>query len=458
MAFLPPEQQNQYAPQGQTTGAGTNSAPPQTGGSAGAGSGASKAGGEPSSQGTSTQFGSSSSKLGDYLTANAPQIGAQAQTVANGLNTQYGQVSGDINNAANQFGQQVSQGYAAPNQDLVNQAVSNPTQFAATPSNVSGFQGQLNDTYSGPTSYESTTPYGNIQGEVNSAVQNAGLLNTQAGLQNYLGQTSGGNQTQASNTLDALLLSGNPDAQKTVQTAANQFNQLTPQFQNSVTNADQSVQAAQQDAQNAAAYAQQQAGNTTNQFNTQLQNELSGAQNAATTYNQQQQAAYNQLTPIQQWLNAYQGNSNVNIGNNPLTQYLNQTPVNAPTLAGVATSPQYQEAAALQQLLGTGYQSPLDQTAASQAGTYNTPTSNSYDLNNIIQQIAGGATTAQYNATQPQMTGLPGWEQSLVDTKSQPYQQLINELQTLDPNDFSQMTYQGKPVNPGNYIYGHQGQ
>ena len=197
MAFLPPEQQNNQAPQGTTSTNPQQMAgmpPPQSGGSTGAGAGASKAGSSPST-GSPTQFGSSASKLGDYLSANAPQIQNQANNVVSGLNQQYGQVQGDISNAANQFGQQVQQGYAAPNQALVNQAASNPTQFASDPNNVKAFQSQYNNSYSGPTSYESTTPYGNIQGEVNNAVQNAGLLNTQAGLQNYLGQTQGGNQT-----------------------------------------------------------------------------------------------------------------------------------------------------------------------------------------------------------------------------------------------------------------------
>lgn len=454
MAFLPIDQQNQtnqQAPTGQTM---AGSPPPQTGGSAGTGAGAVKT----TASGTPTQFGSSASKLGDYLTANAPQIQNQANQVVSGLNQQYGQVSGDINNAANQFGQQVSQGYAAPNQDVVNQAAQNPAGFASDPNNVKAFQGQYNDTYSGPTSYESSQPYGAIQGEVTNAVQNAGLLNTQPGLQSYFSKNAGPNATQASNTLDTLLLQGNPQAQQQIQQAAGQFGNLTNQFGQSTTAADQSVQAAQQAAQQAQQYAQGQFNPVVDQFGNAVTQNYNTAQQAATNYNNQANQAYSQLTPIQQWLQAYQGNSGVNIGNNPLTQYLNQTPVNAPTLANASTPEQYQEAAALSQLLGSGYQSPLDQANAAQAGTYKTPASNSYDLNNIIQQIAGGATTNEYNKLQPGVPGVNTPMQSIVDTKDPAYQQLINELQTLDAGDFSNPTYGGKPVgNPNNYIYGHQG-
>jgi hypothetical protein len=406
MAFLPPEQQNQYAPQGATTGAGTSSAPPQTGGSAGAGSGASKAGGEPSSQGTSTQFGSSASKLGDYLSANAPQIGQQAQNVASGLNTQYGQVQSDITNAANQFGQSVQGGYAAPNQDVVNQAVTNPTQFAATPSNVSAFQGQLNDVYSGPTSYESTTPYTNIQGEVQNAVQNAGLLNTQAGLQSYLGQTSGGNQTQASNTLDALLLSGNPAAQQQIQQAAGQFQGLTDQFGNTVTAADQSVQAAQQAAQQAQQYAQGQYGTAVTGFNTNLQNELAAANAANTDYNTnianlrsqlqsgQLPTGYGVDTGLQSFLTQYMNPSLAPLGGASYN-YVNALPSNVnpqvPQLGQVASAQDYATLAALNQLGGTPIQSQLDPTQAALAGTYQTPTIGNLNNQTIAQDILTGA-------------------------------------------------------------------
>ena len=158
MAFLPPEEQNNQAPSGQTSPNPMGMAPPPSaGGSVGAGGTAPKAGAAPSS-GTPTQFGSSASKLGDYLSANAPQIQGQAQNVAGSLNNAYQQVGTDINNTGSQFGQQVQQGYTAGNQDLVNQAAGNTQQFVKDPNNVSGFQAQYNDAYTGPQSIESTTP------------------------------------------------------------------------------------------------------------------------------------------------------------------------------------------------------------------------------------------------------------------------------------------------------------
>lgn len=403
MSFLPINEQNQQAPQGQTTNAPTSqgNVPTQTGGSAGAGQGGGAAKG--TSTGTPTQFGSSASKLGDYLSANAPQIQNQANQVTNNLNQQYGQVGTDIGAAANQFGQQVSQGYAAPNQDVVNQALANPTQFVSNPNNVSAFQAQYNDTYKGPQNFESTTPYSNIQNEVNTAVQNAGLLNTQAGLQNYFSQGAGPNQTKASNTLDTLLLTGNPQAQQQIQQAAGQFQSLTPQFQNTVTAADQGVTAAQQAAQQAQQYAQGQANPYAQNFNTGLQNavttnetgrnaynqSLAGNQAAATTgrtnlFNTQNQnlqkllSGYGWLTSLGAGSNSPQmqsGETNLGKALAPntsaydaiLAEQMNNNPA---TLANTSTADQYAQANALSQLLGTNYNNPLNQADISQAGTY----------------------------------------------------------------------------------------
>jgi hypothetical protein len=406
MAFLPQEQQNQMAPQGQTSTQGTGTPPPQTGGSAGAGSTAPKAGAAPSA-GTPTQFGSSASKLGDYLTANAPQIQNQANQVTNNLNNQYGQVSNDINNYANQFGQTVSQGYVAPNQEVVNQAVANPTGFASQPGNVSDFQAQYNDTYKGPTSYESTTPYGQIQGEVNQAVQNAGLLNNQAGLQGYFSQNAGPNATKASNTLDALLLQGNPGAQQQIQQAAGQFKGLTDQFGNSVTAANQGVTAAQQAAQQASQYAQNQIKPVVQNFGTSLNDQLAAINANETAYNQNVTQNQQNATAAQQALNnlyptalnkAISGTGN--LGNptldaaekaritgllNPgyqnaltaLQPYLSGQPITQPgTLANTATSQQYAEDQALAQLLGQNYNPLLNQANLSQAGSYKVPEGN----------------------------------------------------------------------------------
>lgn len=490
MAFLPPEQENQYAPQGSTTSnpGGSGTPPPQVGGSAGAGTSGQAKPAATSAGGTPTQFGSSASKLGDYLSANAPQIQGQADKISGNLNSQYGQIQNDISGAINQFGQQVQGGYTAGNKGLVDQATSNPFAFAYNPTptpatppapsgaignklsgvkqvggsafnpndytantqNINNFQKQYNDQYIGPQNFESTTPYSNVQNEVQSAVQNAGLLNSQAGLQNYLAGQSGPNATKASNTLDALLLNGNPGAQAQIQNAAKQFNGLTDQFGKATTGANQGVTTAQQEAQQAQDYARGQFGNKANTFNTDLQNKLSTAQGQNDTYNTNVNNLRNQLqsgdlsgaTGVDQGLKDYLTNtlnpwfSQNAPGYTPSYNFLDSLSSNtnpqAPSLANVASSNDYSTLAALNQLGGSPITSPLSLETANQGGSYTTPTIAPVNNQAIAQDIYNTATAPSTNN---------------IQTGAGPYHQYLADLAGLQ-NYLGNTNFASQPGNP----------
>lgn len=402
MSFLPIRQENDEAPTGQTTNApGTDTeAPPETGGSVGEEATGAPAKG--SATGTPTQFGSSASKLGDYLSANAPQIGQQADTLAGNLNTQYGTLNQGITDAANQFQSQVQGGYAAPNQALVGQAMADPSGFAADPNNVKAFQAQYNNAYTGPQNFEGSGGYADIQNQVGQAVQQGGLLGTQAGLQSYL-QGQGKNPTQAMSTLDSLLLRGNPEGQAKINAAAGQFGNLTGQLGTAAAGANQSVQDAQKAAQDSAAYTKGQFDPFAQQFGSSLDTQLSGvntnrdAYNTAVTGNQTTAQEYRArlLQAQQDAIQKFSGNLSNTAGNpidaaaqqarvagfiNPqaqlggLEQYLGAQPVTQPgTLANTSTAGQYGEDAALAKLLGQGYNPRLNQADIGQAGSYAIP-------------------------------------------------------------------------------------
>lgn len=433
MAFLPPEEENKNAPEGTTSNNPGGDEPPDTaGGSAGdSGGAAPKAGAAPSS-GTPTQFGSSSSKLGDYLTANAPQIGQQANTISQGLNNQYGQIQGDINQGLTNFGQQVQQGYTAPNQAVVNQAIKDPTKFVQDPNNVSQFQAQYNNQYKGPGSYSETTPYSNVQNEVNNAVQGAKSLGTQGGLQNYFASTNK-NPTAASNTLDSLLIQGNPDAQKQVQTAASQFNNLGGQLGQTQTQADAQVKAAQEAAKSSNQYAHDQYGNAVTGFNTNLQNELNTALKGNTDYNTQIQNLRSQLQGgdlsnapgVSQGLKDFLANqlnpwmSQYGQGNKSAYNFVDALPSNVnpqlPQLGSVANQNDYATMAALGHLGGAPIESPLSAYDPTQAGTYQTPTIGNLDNQKVAQDLLNG------------FTGGPE-----LRVSQQPYQQYLTYEQALN--------------------------
>lgn len=411
MSYLPIKQQNEDAPEGETTADPSSQIPEGSGGSVGAESGGAAAAG--SSTGTPTQFGSSASKLGDYLSANAPQIGQQADKISGQLNTQYNQLNQGITNAANQFGQQVQGGYNAPDQNIVNQALANPNQFVQDPNNVKAFQGQYNNQYTGPQNFESTSPYSQIQGQVQSAVQQGGLLQNQAGLQSYL-QGQQKNPTRASATLDSLLLRGNPEAQQKVKTAGQQFNNLTGQLEQAKTAGNQQVDVAKTAANTSKQYAQDtvapavanwqktltdQVANNEKQrgdYNTNIASilaKLSNGQSGTLTASEVAQlnanypeiVKFNNLAQINN--DSYGGATNVNLANY-LQGSLNPDN-NIATAANSATPQDYSTANAYSQLLGQNFNNPLTGTAPTTSWSLPTSTGASLNTSGALEDEIG---------------------------------------------------------------------
>jgi len=236
-----------------------------------------------------------------YLNANqggGQQIG---QGVANNLTQGYNTTMGDINTSAQNATNSVNSGYIPENTQLIQQVANNPTAAAADPNQTSAYQAQLNDTYSGPTTWADTTNaagntvggYGTLQGEVNTAQQNANLLNTPGGnnvlVQQVENQQNPGQTSQGVNALDTLLFGGTPSAVTAAQTAASPYANLgtyldtqNTNFGNAVTGAQTNAQQASQDALNAFTGSN---GTLTN-LNTQIGNETS----QALTNAQQQEA------------------------------------------------------------------------------------------------------------------------------------------------------------------------
>lgn len=405
MAFVNPaideSEQNKMGATGVTTPNPQGEAPPESG-STGAGSSGTGAGAAPT-QGTSTQFGSSASKLSDYLSANAPQVESMGTNISGELGTQYGKLQGDINKAGSDFGSAVSGGYTPANQELVNQAASNPTDFVKDPNNVSNFQKQMNNSYTGPQNFEGFEPYGKVQGDVQNAVQGANLLNSTGGLSSYLQNKAQGTYTPGMNTLDTTLLQANPNASKMVQDATKPYEGLTDYFNQTAQNANKLVDPAKQVAAQTGQYVKDQFAPVTQQFQQGLTSNAANqeanrlAYNTASNANQSSaQAKRASLLQAQQdAINQYTGNVN-NLAGNPqagaaqnavignmidpssylsrLDPYLAGNQVTNPaTIYNTANTGQYQEDAALSQLLGSGYTPVLDQANIGQAGTYQAP-------------------------------------------------------------------------------------
>lgn len=288
MAFvqstIPEEQQNQFAQQGQTTPNPLALVPPQGSGSAGQGGGSSGPKAAPG-VGTSTQFGSGASRLSDYLNANKDQVQGMADEIAGGLGTKYQDVYNQVGQAGQTFGQQVSGGYTPTDPSNLQAVKDNPVSAANDPNALAKFRAQMTSTYSGPSSFETSDPYMNVQKNVQDAMSQADLVKTFPGLSTYLRQNMASNATPGQNTLDTVLLQGNMGAYDTIKGAADPYAGLGDYLGNVAQQQTQAIQSAQAGAPAARQAAQNVYSDLSNPFVSGLNQSYTGATQKAIDYN-----------------------------------------------------------------------------------------------------------------------------------------------------------------------------
>lgn len=441
MAFvqssIPQEEQNQLGPTGQTTPNPLSMLPPQaaqTGGSSGQGGGGIGAGAP--SVGTSTQFGSASSRLGDYLKANQDQVQQMANQVAGQMGAQYSGIKSGIDQAGQDFAGQVAAGYTPSDPTLLSQVQANPTAVASNPNSVKAFQAQLNDQYTGPTSFEASAPYANVQKNVQDAVQQSQLLGTYPGLSTYLQNNIENNATPGQNTLDTVLLQGNQPAFQTVQQAAAPFSGLTDYLSGLANTQNQGVQAAQAAAPAARQAAASALGTATGNFNTGINAEESAALNKVKNYNTALQAAQqktssgvnliNQLRDIMgQYGASYPAGVNPPWADPNSVTVPNQVAA-LPSASSVASPKDYETLAALTTLAGGPINSPIDLSTADQAGTFSAPGSiDTSSIQNAYQAMKDFLTGPQGNNI---TVGSSANLNPFVSAGNQWYQNLVTQL------------------------------
>lgn len=446
MAFVSdssPDQQNQNQTPGQNP---LSQQAPIT--SAPNASSAKGATGQPSNTGPSQPF----TNLSSYLTANAPQIQAEGQQIAGGLNQQYGQVTGAVDQAGTNFNSQVSAGYTPLNQGVLDTFSSNPTTVANDPTQASAFKGMYGDSYTGPTSFESTPDYLNLSGQVQSAVTNAQNLQTPAGIQGYFSASSP-TYTQGMGTLDAALLQGNPDVVSNIQAAATPFQNLPGYLSSAVTNNNAAVQAATQQAQAAKAAAQGAMGTATTGFSDAISAKQAAAMKQAQDYNtavQKYQADIATDIPQANSLKSLMSQYGAT-WNGPALPYLDPNAFkapdvnnNLPTASSVASSDDYATAQALSALSGGATTLPIDQSTASQAGSWKAPGAVDetplMDALRNLQMTVGNQTDSTVNV------GSSSNLKPFADAGNQWYINLLKELGWHYPGSGS---YPGPFILPG---------
>lgn len=355
---IPEDEQNQF---GRTEDTTPNPIPPQGGGSSGTGIQGQGQGGVAPGQASSTQFGSNAAKLSDYLKANEPQVAEFGNQVAGKLNEGYNTAKGAIDQGYAGFNQQVNQGWNQPDQDKINQAISNPTEFAKDPNNVSSFQGWYNNEYKGPQNFEGSDTYSGINNKVSQAVQNAGMVNNQQGLTSYLNNFMGtGNNTPGMQTLDTALLQRSPDARSTIQNAAKPYEGLNNYLGAKTSEANQGVQSAQQQA---------------NQTRQSLQNQFTGEGGIIPTFQkgltdrqqdmegqrQRFNSAYDKFGNPSKDLSASIAEYNKVVADNPMNTFAYMRQNGAPDVFNLAMPDRFADWAKLNPIQGIGMENVASQ-------------------------------------------------------------------------------------------------
>lgn len=425
-------------------------------------SGIGSAGGSPtpgaaSSQGAGGQF----ATLNQYVDANQGQAQPLANKITNDIGSQYNTLQGQNQSVLQGIQGQVSQGYTPQDQGVLSQEAADPVSFASNPSNISSFQKQLTDQYTGPTSAESTNDFSNQQAAINNAIATGtAQTGTDTGRQQLLAQNEA-MPTAGVTGLNSAILAQDPNAQGQIENAYKPFSNLATSLNTGASGIDTSIGQAQNQASQASTAANQQIANQVNALNSGVNTELTNATTARDAYNTAVQNNQNVWNPVNTQLNSLDevlanitkgftpvaGGSNTVV--NPLGQYVN-APIsaNAPTLAAVATPQDYANAQAFQSLLNgvtTGAPSPiLDASTANQAGTYQAPTAPTItdpkaEALNLYRAMAAtegvnqgpgsGPNGSELNVSNPWFTNtgnLSQYQQNMQQT-----QPIYNNLQTL---------------------------
>lgn len=472
---------------GPTTVAGTSSVPT---GSGTGNPGVSGGNGISSVKQNAVQNQSGYTDVGSYLNANQAGSEKMGQDVASNLTNKFNQTKEGVQTSANDLINQVNQGYTKENANLVKQASENPNAVADNSDLLSQFQGQLNDSYSGPTDW---SDFGTQQGKVNDAQQYGNLAKTPGGYNVYAQELEGPTASQGVNQLDSLLLQGNEGSAQAIKNASDPYSTLNDFLTQQQTGAKGAITAGQNDAQTASQHALD-AFTGANGTLTNLNNTITQNTSKALTDAQAGQASIKadlasgnlsdqdlqQLGMTRDQADALlaakgrAGTSQYMTGHNfgaasktediDLLQALQQQdPTQLINAGTVATPEQYAQMSAIQKLLGdkTPQGAAINPALASLAGTYNPSSLNQYDyqgLTDYANQVAdmyrqSAQDEANYLTSQADSSHAASKKKGIANTISHAVTNPLESLQ-IDPRQALknfQDTYKNPGTVPGGY-------
>lgn len=338
--------------------------------------------------------------ISSYLSANAQGGQQLAGQVAGTVSQPINQAQTGITNAATDFTKSVNAGYTPENKDLISAVSSNPAYVVAqNPENVTNFQAQLNNRYTGPTDFAQEPGYADLQAKIAQAQAQAANTQNESGIQTLLKGVEGPT-TAGINKLDSLLLNVDPNNLKTIQDAGKGAGDLLPSLNQ--TTADQNALAGtgQTTAQQTAAAALAALQSAHGKVGSNLTSEQETIQGIVNEYNK----SVGVINPVVQTISSaisdfLSKNPNIKLdqASDPLAALQNIANIVMPELATYASPEDYAQIAALTQLGDANVAGlPISSATSGQAQTFNIPKQlqdaigKAPDVQAALQQQLGG--------------------------------------------------------------------
>jgi hypothetical protein len=168
---------------------------------------------------------SSFTDVSSYLDANKDQGQQLANQVGQNLQQEGQGAQQAADQAVGSFESAVDAGTMRPNQDEVNAAAANPTEYAKDNDKAVKFTAAATGTYNGPSKLEELNDYLDAQNKTKKATQDFGLVDTDSGQRQLVGALEK-NPTNGQAAFDQMIFGQNPDAVQKVKDTVSGFGDL----------------------------------------------------------------------------------------------------------------------------------------------------------------------------------------------------------------------------------------
>lgn len=353
--------------------------------------------GAPSANGTPAAGGSFAT-LDKYVGANQGQAEGLANTIASGAQSQADALNTQNQGVLTGIQGSINSAYTPQDTGVLSAEAADPVSFASNPSNISSFQNQINDQYTGPASAEGTAAFQTQQAAINNQIsEDNAQTQTDAGRTQLL-QGVEKAPTAGVTGLNNAILSQDPNAAASINNAyQNQFAGVLNGLNSGAAALDPSIAQAKTGAASASAAANKQIADQASGLQTALQGNVTKDQAAENDYNAAVNTSNTNLAdfnPIASDINAYDTSYGITpfSGLSPYLASPTALYTDVPNINSAATNQNVALNSALSQLGGSNYSSPI--TDPTQAGTFAVPTLNSVSP-------VGDAAGLEYSALTP---------------------------------------------------------